>query len=85
MNIKALDKEYKNLQNTMRDLSNKITDHLKSKFDNKINGYNSFDDFLEDINNYAGDTFGKLMYINHAKNIFEGKEKIKEKAKQEQG
>jgi len=71
MDIKNLDTEYKNLQNTMRDLSNKITEHLKSRFDNKLSDYSSWDGFLEDINDYAGDTFGKLMYINHAKNIFE--------------
>ena len=71
MNIKELETEYKELQNSMSDLSKQIIEHLKTRFDEKLSDYNSWDDFLEDVNNYAGDTFGKLIYINHAKNLFE--------------
>lgn len=68
--IEKLESDYSQLKKTMHNLSNDIIEHLHNVYDSKLNTFKTFDDFLKDINSYAGDTFGKLMYINHAKNEF---------------
>ncbi|WPO89896.1 hypothetical protein [Chryseobacterium sp. HR92] len=69
--IEILEKQYAELVKTSCDLSNKITEHLHKVFDDKLAHYNTWEAFLMDINTYASvDTFGKLIYINHAKNNF---------------
>lgn len=65
-----LQNQYDELKKVMHDLSNDIIQHLHNVYDSKLDSFKTYEDFLEDINNYAGDTFGKLMYINHAKNVF---------------
>lgn len=75
--IADLETRYKVLQRNMLELSDSIIEHLHMEFDSKLNNYTSFDNFLEDINNYTGDTFGKLMYINYAKNQFDINKRIK--------
>lgn len=71
--ISKLEEDYKKLLNQTNDLSREIIQHLYVVFDEKLNTYKDWDSFLEDINNYAQEgTFGKLMYINYAKNYFNG-------------
>ena len=69
--ITELQKQYDENKRTMFNLSNEIIKHLHNVYDEKLDKFKTFDDFLIDINNYAGDTFGKVMYINHAKNVFD--------------
>lgn len=69
--MEQLDFEYKEHLKASKVINDKILKHLHSKYDNKLLSYETFDDFLCDINGYAGDTFGKLLYINHAKNVIE--------------
>ena len=68
--ITDLQSQYDEMKKVMHNLSNEIIQHLHDVYDSKLESFKTFDDFLKDINNYAGDTFGKLMYINHAKNVF---------------
>ena len=69
--ITDLQSQYDEMKKVMHNLSNEIIQHLHDVYDSKLESFKTFDDFLVDINNYAGDTFGKLMYINHAKNVFD--------------
>ena len=69
--ITELQNQYNEMKKVMHNLSNEIIQHLHDVYDSKLESFKTFDDFLKDINNYAGDTFGKLMYINHAKNVFD--------------
>lgn len=69
--ITELQSKYDKMKKEMYNLSNDIIQHLHDVYDSKLESFKTFDDFLVDINNYAGDTFGKLMYINHAKNVFD--------------
>ena len=69
--INELQNQYNEVKKVMYNLSNEIIQHLHDVYDSKLESFKTFDDFLKDINNYAGDTFGKLMYINHAKNVFD--------------
>ena len=69
--ISELQNQYDEVKKNMHNLSNEIIQHLHDVYDSKLELFNTFDDFLADINNYAGDTFGKLMYINYAKNVFD--------------
>lgn len=66
-----LQNQYDELKKVMHNLSKEITQHLHDVYDPRLDLFKTYDDFLDDINNYAGDTFGKLMYINHVKNIFD--------------
>ena len=68
--ITDLQSQYDEMKKVMHNLSNEIIQHLHDVYDSKLESFKTFDSFLVDINNYAGDTFGKLMYINHAKNVF---------------
>lgn len=68
--IDELEHQYNQKRAELHELSSQILKHLHDVFDSKLNTYKSFDDFLDDINNYAGDSFGKLMYINNVKNRY---------------
>ena len=69
--IKILESKYSDLLKSTHRISNQIIEHLHRLFDEKLDQYNTWDAFLLDINTYAsGNTFGKLMYINYAKNHF---------------
>jgi len=70
--LKQLEEDYKENLAKSQKITDKIVKHLHMKYDSELNKYSDFDDFLCDINNYAGDTFGKLLYINHAKNTMCG-------------
>lgn len=65
-----LQNQYDELKKVMHGLTNEIIQHLHDVYDSKLESFKTFDEFLEDLNDYAGDTFGKIMYINHAKNVF---------------
>lgn len=65
-----LEKEYREKIKMINDLSNDILHHLHEVYDSKLESYITFDEFLVDINNYAGDTFGKVLYISYAHGIF---------------
>lgn len=67
--IEQLDSEYKAKLAEVSKVSDKIAKHLHEKYDNKLTNYSDFDEFLCDINNYAGDSIAKLLYINHAKSV----------------
>ena len=67
--ITELENESDELGKMMFNLSNEIIKHLHNVYDTKLESFKNFDVFLRDINSYAGDTFGKLMYINYAKNV----------------
>lgn len=69
--ITELQNQYDEVKKNMHNLSKEIIKHLHDVYDYKLESFKTFDDFLVDINNYAGDTFGKLMYINYAKNVFD--------------
>jgi len=68
--IKELEVEYNRKRVELHDLSSQIIKHLHEVYDSKLHTYKCFEDFLEDINEYAGDSFGKLMYINNVENLF---------------
>lgn len=67
-----LQNQYAEMLKSMSDLTDIIIKHFHDYYDSKLDSFKTFDEFLEDINNYADSgTLGKLLYIKYVSDTFE--------------